>query len=397
MTQIKKRIYALSVCCGLVFGLLGGLWGTAAEPFTDVSSDSWYSPYIIYLSESGIVKGMTETEFVPQGTFTVAEAAAVITRYLGLEEQAEMRKNAMQILNVAGADKWYAGYLQLMYEAAIIDVTQYGCSVMGRHISIDDPSKSEAPVKRYEFAAFITRSFELDETEIRAAVGEGLGHEFIYGGSYDKSILTNYIPYIADYSSIPTDYSDYVLKAYYNGIFNGDDLGNFNPLKNLTRAEMAKVIAVVINAELRDHVTVETTAGNTKEDNISLPEEYYYTDADGNTIIRPAYTDYLLMTEAQGVSVFTENGSNTVAYTRQGALPSGYQIRIYHYTRDASGFDRELALDRSADTSYRNTYTPGDRLLITLVDLATEETVDAVAYTLSDGGQGVLDECRYLP
>ncbi len=396
MKKTHKRIYALSAAIGIVFGLFGGLGGTAAEPFADVSAGSWYYPYIAYLSESGIVKGMTETQFVPQGTFKVAEAAAVITRYLGLEEQAEARKNAMQILGVAGADKWYAGYLQLMYEAGIIDVTQYGCSITGRHISIDDPTKAEVPVKRYEFAAFITRSFELDGTDVRAAVGEGLGHEFIYGGSYDESLLVGYIPYIADYSSIPRDYSDYVLKAYYNGIFNGDDLGNFNPLKDLTRAEMAKVISVIVNPELREHIAVEA-ASDAYDDYIPLPDECYYTDVYDMMTLRPAYTDYWLLLETYGISLSEESGTAVVSYTQQGAAPAGYEFRIRHYTRDPSGYDRDLAVDRSTGMSYKNTYTSGDKLLITLVDLATEETVDAVSVTLLDGGKTVLDECRYLP
>ncbi len=399
MRLSKKKIYAVSVSAGLVFGMLGGFGSTAAEPFTDVGDDAWYYPYIAYLSENGIVKGMTETEFVPQGTFTVAEAAAVITRYLGLEEQAAVRKNAMEILDVAGADKWYAGYIQLMYEAGIMDVTQYGCSVMGRHISIDDPAKLQTPVKRYEFAAFVTRSFELDGTEIRASVGEGLGHEFIYDGAYDESLLEAYIPYIADYASVPSEYSYYVLKSYYNGIFNGDDLGNFNPLKNLTRAEMAKVTAVIVNPTLRERIEVtpadaKVPVGDGAE--APLPEECFYTDVSGNSTLLPAYTDYWLLLEAGGVKTFyDEKGIPTVSYTCQTPVSGGYDYRIYHFRRGIDGFDVDIAGAQSAYLSYQSSFMPGDRLVIVLVDGATDEAIDAISLTLNGVESMVMDECRY--
>ena len=211
MRHVKKKIYALSAAAGLVFGMLNGnyAFGDAANiaalsalAFTDVSENDWFYPYVAYLTENSVVKGMSDTAFAPQGTFTVAEAAAVITRYLGLEQEAAKRKSAMEVLNVAGAEKWYAGYIQLMYEAGIIDVSAYGCSVMGRHVSIDSAELLEKPVKRFEFAAFITRSFELDGTEIRSTVGEGLGHEFIYSGSYDESELETFAPFIKDYSAM---------------------------------------------------------------------------------------------------------------------------------------------------------------------------------------------------
>lgn len=399
MRLSKKKIYAVSVSAGLVFGMLGGFGSTAAEPFTDVKNDAWYYPYIAYLSENGIVKGMTETEFVPQGTFTVAEAAAVITRYLWLEEAALTRKNAMEILDVAGAETWYAGYIQLMYEAGIMDVTQYGCSVMGRHISIDEPAKLQTPVKRYEFAAFVTRSFELEGTEIRASVGEGLGHEFIYGGAYDESLLESYIPFIADYASIPSEYSYYVLKSYYNGIFNGDDLGNFNPLKNLTRAEMAKVTAVIVNPELRERIDFSSTDSNeTVGDGADapLPDECYYTDVSGNSTLLPAYTDFWLLLEAESVKTFyDEKGVPTVSYTCQTPVSGGYDYRIYHFRRGTDGFDVDLAGAQSAYQTYQNRFEPGDRLVIVLVDGATDEAIDALSLTLNGVDNTVLDECRY--
>ena len=88
MRCLKKKIYALSAVAGLALGAFGGTnaFGDTAQldkgsvtAFTDVAADSWYYPYVSGLTESGVIKGITDTSFAPNGTFTVAEAAAVIT------------------------------------------------------------------------------------------------------------------------------------------------------------------------------------------------------------------------------------------------------------------------------------------------------------------------------
>ena len=407
MRCLKKKIYALSAVAGLALGAFGGTnaFGDTAQldkgsvtAFTDVAADSWYYPYVSRLTETGVIKGITETSFAPNGTFTVAEAAAVITRYLGLDDQAESRKNAMEVLGVAGADKWYAGYVQLLYEAGVIDVSSYGCSVMGRHISIDAPELLEKPVKRYEFAAFVTRSFELDGTEIRSTVGEGLGHEFIYSGTYDESMLEKYIPYIADYEAIPASYNYYVLKAYYNGIFNGDDAGNFNPTNNLTRAEMAKVTAVIIDSSLRTRIDVNAARPETPGSNETalLPEDSYLV-IDGKQVLKPSYTDALFAAEAMNLGTFYENNLPVVSYTRQSAPPSGYAFRVYHFTKDAVGFDVNIAAAKDTSDGYRSLFNPGDRLVLTLVNTQTGETVDAHTFILNGVGAVTQNSDRYLP
>ena len=413
--MFKKRIYVLSITAGLLFGALSDIYALGDTPsvsaaadnnitdaqslqteenkmsFADVSQDSWYYPYVEYLVEHSVVKGMTETQFAPEGTFTVTEAAAIITRYLGLEKQASDRKYAMEILSVQGSEKWYSGYLQVMYEAGIIDVEKYGCTIQGRHISIDDPSLLEAPVKRYEFAAFVTRSFELQETEIgEREDGSYIGSEFIWNGGYDESMLEEYIPFINDYAQIPSEYNYYVLKAYYNGLFIGDDNGNFNPYNNLTRAEMAKVTAAVMDFSLRLHIDLTQ-----QKPSYDLPEDSFLQVGESK-YLKNSVSDSILSKESSGVKTFYMNNMPYVAYTQQETLPSGLKIEIYHFTRDKSGFDINIASGIYSDGAYQNVFTAGDRLLLVLVDSYTGEPVDALDYTLVGVDYVSVDECRYV-
>ena len=64
----------------------------SAEKFEDIDTQAWYFPYVDMLVKNGVINGISDTEYSPQGSFNAAECAAVITRYLGLEEYAAQRQ-----------------------------------------------------------------------------------------------------------------------------------------------------------------------------------------------------------------------------------------------------------------------------------------------------------------
>ncbi len=398
--MLKKRIYSILAVIGLVAGSLGTFSENTlpddilVQSFTDVPSDSWFSPYVCYLTEQGIVKGITETEFVPNGTFTVAEAAAVITRYLGLEEQAIERKEAMELLQVNGYDKWYAGYIQLLHEAGVIDVEEYGCTINGNSISIDSAELLQMPIKRYEFAALITRSFELEGTGITTSSGTN-GNEFIKDGKYDESVLENYIPFINDYSSIPESYNYYVLKTYYNGIFNGDNLGNFNPHSNLTRAEMAKVISVIIDQTKRTYIDV-TPKEPEKPKTYSLSDDSFIV-YNGEKYLSPTKSGSILTGEV--ISCLTlehkDNGA-FISYKPSDFYPEGYVIEMRHYRKQNSGFHKKLEMSYTENV-YSSDFKANDILLFVLSDSTTGEAVDAYEIKMTQQGITQNSHCNYNP
>lgn len=410
---IKKKIYATFAIFGLVSGIIGTSSVASGQPsdtvqdlsdsfdeqiepikFEDVSESDWFYEYVTYLTENGIVNGMTETQFDPRGTFTVAQSAAIISRYLLLEDEAAERKEAMTLLGVEGADLWYSGYIQIMHEAGIMDVTEYGCSVNGESIAIITPELLDAPVKRYEFATFVTRSFELDGTQIRAGEnGDSLGHEFILNGAYDESKLELYIPYIKDYDLIPFEYSYYILKAYYNGIFNGDDLGNFNPLNNLTRAEMAKVTAVILKPELRIRIDVTE---NPTLDSYAISDSDYITKK-GEKHLKHAASDRILEAEAAGIKIDNLSGVRYIEYTKQKNAPEGYTFEIRHYRPLDAGFDDEISstAEKSEKIDYKNTFNIKDKFLLLLKNANNGETLDAYQISFNMIGEVVRSHCSY--
>jgi hypothetical protein len=57
-----------------------GLTPKANGKFTDVAADKWYAPYIGTANAYGIVNGVSDTEFNPEGTITRQEAALMTVR-----------------------------------------------------------------------------------------------------------------------------------------------------------------------------------------------------------------------------------------------------------------------------------------------------------------------------
>jgi len=200
------------------------------------------------------------------------------------------------------------------------------------HVVISD-KKADTPMKRYEFASAIAKSFELDGTirskNIYSEVS-GLGHDFIIGGFYDKNYLSSYSNYIKDYNLIPEYAREDVLKVYYNGIFIGDTAGNFNPESNIKRSEMAKVLATIGNFSLRKCLITDYYT--------PVSEDKLFYDSNNEKSLNYKYALQVLQEYAVG---FDASG-DVLKYTPQGALPYGYAVDVYLYSVNAGKCDEVL-------------------------------------------------------
>ena len=66
-----------------VLGRLAGTEGTEGDTgFADVEAGSWYAPYVKWASELGIVTGVSEDRFDPQGAITREQMAVMLSRFL---------------------------------------------------------------------------------------------------------------------------------------------------------------------------------------------------------------------------------------------------------------------------------------------------------------------------
>ena len=133
-------------------------------------------------------------------------------------------------------------------------------------------------------------------------------------------------PDIADYQSIDEKYRESVLKTYYNGIFNGDNFKNFNPKNNLTRAEMSKVLSVILDESLRqrnEYRDLPTAS--------ILSSKDYYIGATGDTLLSKEKGKSILAELAKSVSASVASNTLTVTYVHKNILPEGYFAEVSLY------------------------------------------------------------------
>lgn len=353
---------------------------------TDISQESWYYSYTKYLFEKEIVKGTSDTAFSPDGTFTLAESAAVITRYLGLEEYAAERKMVFDMGDDDSLRTWYSGYIATLCDTGIIKNGEFGISIGKKGISFD-PEICEMPIKRYQFASLITRSFDIDTEKtgtqnVYTEVNTN-GNIFITGGMYDET-YKYFEGAIADYSLIPEDYRIDVLKAYYNGIFNGDAVGNFNPEAFLTRAEMAKVIAVVCDNSQRKR----TETRNIPADS-TLTDEAYVTDGWRDEALDRKKGYGILTHYAQYLSV---NGKK-VEYSHPNFAPENYYTEVIFYGTSNGVCSEKARIDlseKSIGTQYSESGT--DKVLFLLRNRSDAKIEGVLEVNISQDGTKTLSD-----
>ncbi len=157
--------------------------GTEAASFTDVSETAWYYSYVTALTNAGVINGMGDGTFEPDGTLTWAQA--------------------MKLLLCAHGD--------------LEDVTgsRWAETAMGRASGLglcDSSQKGTSEISRLQFCQAAAKLFSVDGT--------------------------------ADTFSDCADTS--VLALAGAGIINGYPDGNFGPDKTITRAEISKVVYLLM-------------------------------------------------------------------------------------------------------------------------------------------------------
>ncbi|MGN1001342.1 MAG: 5'-nucleotidase C-terminal domain-containing protein [Oscillospiraceae bacterium] len=104
------------------------------EPFADVSCNDWFYDYVVDLYEAGVIKGMTETTFVPEGELTWGQALKLLLVSTGVMEDA-----------ATTGDDWFAPYVEKAQELGLVE------SVDGAEI-----------ISRLDFCTVAAKLYELE-------------------------------------------------------------------------------------------------------------------------------------------------------------------------------------------------------------------------------------------
>ena len=230
-----KRLSACALSLALSVSMILPA-GAAGAAFTDVPQDHWANPYVEVMTQKGVVTGVGNGRFNPDGNLSTAEFAVMLTQAFCPKEVADPEE---------GAD-WWEPYLNAAWEAGYLTDTTAGFSYADGSWDADVVT---APMTRYDMAqamnnTAVAEKMTLPTDEQREAAQAAIG----------------------DFDSIPEDYESAVVAMYALGYLSGVNAnGDFGGESTMTRAQSCVVMSKLLGTEVE--TTPETpdegTAGGT--------------------------------------------------------------------------------------------------------------------------------------
>ena len=204
---MKKRLFALVLTLAISLSLGGP--AQAAGGFSDVDQNAWYLKYLDTAVSSGLINGRGDGRFSPNDDITGAEGvklAACIGQLL--------TEGAVTLTN---GSPWYANYMAYAVEQGLIDTRL-------------DQYSLNSPITRAQLMDMLCRAIPQDQRVVINAIPDGA---------------------IPDLSP-SADYRDNVYTLYRMGIVTGaDKQGSCQPEKRISRAEVAALVARIVDDDLR--------------------------------------------------------------------------------------------------------------------------------------------------
>lgn len=193
----------------------------ADDKFADVADDFWAAKDIYTLKDAGIIGGKSATEFDPNGDVTRAEFAKMVVGLFGYKATSDSVS-----FEDCKAEDWFTPYVAAGVEAGVIK----GVS--------DTEFAPNATITREDACTILGRALNkvAESNELKFTDAE--------------SVAEYAAPYVALLSEL--------------GYVNGYEDGSFLPQNNITRAEAAKIIAAIYNANAT--VTEDNTDAAVEED-----------------------------------------------------------------------------------------------------------------------------------
>lgn len=182
---------------------------SAGVKFNDVASSHWASEYISELADKGITNGYPGNLFKPDNQITRAEAVVMVLRAAGIKPVEVQDLGFTDNTVIKNSYSYAKGYIKAAVDRGII-----------KGYSADNTFKPGNSITREDLAVILGRTFALSE-------------------AIDTSSLLDFV----DGDTVSTYAKGYVAEAIDLGIINGYSSDNtLRPQKNVTRAEMAKML-----------------------------------------------------------------------------------------------------------------------------------------------------------
>ncbi len=294
----------------------------------DKGQDHWSLPYVTDITAKGLVGGYSDGSFKPNKSVTRIESIVFICRLFPAE--------TVKATYDANKSKWEAK----LNENLIPDFAKSSV-VFGLENNwyteaylkefMNKTSKEQREAQRYEFAVYLVRALGWDKEMSNAAV----------------------VAY-KDSASIPKQAVPYVEILGKKGVI--ATTGDFNPLKSVTRGEVAKMLSIAYPSSVKARGSSTTNtgtttppSGTTQTGTITMPSG---TIVEGkiNQIIIDNYNVILTITDQSGnLRPFTNRVSGVViSLDGKAAAPSdlkvGYAVKLYTDSTTLKGIEASSTL-----------------------------------------------------
>ena len=204
--------------------------GAVGNTFSDVPQDHWANPYVEAMTQKGMVTGVGNGRFNPDGNLSTAEFAVMLTQAFCPEA-------------VAGPEEggaWWEPYLDAAWSAGYLIDTTAGFSYIDGiwDVTYTDGTWNEdvvtEPMTRYDMAqamynTVVAEGMALPTDEQREAAQAAIG----------------------DFASIPEDYESAVVAMYALGYLSGVNAnGDFGGEGAMTRAQSCVVMSKLLGTDV---------------------------------------------------------------------------------------------------------------------------------------------------
>ncbi len=218
---MKKLVSLLLALC-LVFALGAPALGASfpANGFSDVSRDAWYAKAVDFVKASGLMNGVGDNRFNPNGTVTRAMVITVLYRLADKPSVSGQSNPFRDVPNDAGC--WYRD--------AAVWAAKNGVTNGDGSANVFSPNKA---ITREQMASMIVR-FLLSQAKLDSA------SERMIQMLDAKTAASMLKDEFRDASSVSSWAAVNVLICKIAGVMNGDDAGTFRPQATLSRAECAQ-------------------------------------------------------------------------------------------------------------------------------------------------------------
>lgn len=204
--------------------------GAVGNTFSDVPQDHWANPYVEAMTQKGVVTGVGNGRFNPDGNLSTAEFAVMLTQAFCPEAVADPEEG--------GA--WWEPYLDAAWSAGYLIDTTAGFSYIDGiwDVTYTDGTWNEdvvtEPMTRYDMAqamynTVVAEGMALPTDEQREAAQAAIG----------------------DFASIPEDYESAVVAMYALGYLSGVNAnGDFGGEGAMTRAQSCVVMSKLLGTDV---------------------------------------------------------------------------------------------------------------------------------------------------